>query len=274
MIPRRMRIDFSAASVRWAKDDNFSAIINAGSPLASAFEPYLNTVMAKARETLPPSKDEVKRNIDLFIAQEGNHYRVHDAYNKVLYDVYPQLRSLEKSMAADLKAQLRNKSLSFNLAYCTGFENLACYMAKFTYTKALKYFDGADRRVGTLFLWHNAEEFEHRAACSSALYAVSKNYFVRISGFIRFMRHAMSYNKKMVKVIFEADRAKMSPEERLESVRFEKQYMREFSIYVFSRMTQIFLPFYDPIRQTAPQALHEALQYYEAVALQPTPVTV
>jgi predicted metal-dependent hydrolase len=273
MIPRKMRIDFKEAPIHWARHSAFSTINNASSPLASAFEPYLNKIMARVRDKLPDSKAKVKANIDLFIAQEGHHYRVHNLYNKKLYAVYPDLRKFEQDLTAELKKQAETESLEYNMAWCCGFENLACYMAKFTFAKGLRYYEDADPRVSTMFLWHNAEEFEHRTACNDAFQALSGGYSLRIRGFLTSMKTIMTYHKNMMAHVFEVDRAKMSPEERADSVRFEKAYNRQFAAYVFPRMTQIFLPNYEPGRQRAPDILHKLLDDYEQLTLKPEPLT-
>jgi len=273
MIPRRMRIDFKGAPLHWSKVPEFATTMNASSPIASAFEPYLNKVMATVRDTLPAGKEAVRRDIDLFIAQEGHHYRLHNIFNKELYAAYPKLKQFEIELAGAHKQQLVSRSLKFNQAYCVGFENLACYMAKFTFAKARPYYEDSDRRVSTLFLWHNAEEFEHRGACNNALKAISGNYFLRIYGFLASMRRIMSYHKKMGHYMLEVDRATLTPEQRAASIRAEKEYNRRFARYVFPRMLQIFLPFYNPEKQTAPRSLHEALKDYEQLALSPEPLT-
>ena len=108
MTPRRMRIDFNGLNLRWAKNDDFSTIINSGSPLASAFEPYLNKIIARVRDALPASKENVRRDIDLFIAQEGHHYRVHNLFNRELYKRYPKLKHYEAELA-DAQKRMRSE---------------------------------------------------------------------------------------------------------------------------------------------------------------------
>lgn len=271
MKSRKMRIDFKGLNPRWASNDDFSTIINSGSPLATAFEPYLNKIMGRVRDVLPASQERVRRDIDLFIAQEGNHYRVHALFNRELYARYPKLKQFEAELSAAQKDMAESRSLAYNLAYCAGFENLACYQAKFAYERMLSRYDG-DRRVSTLFLWHLAEEFEHRSACLDAFAAYSGNYFIRIAGFVAFMRLIIPQDKKMRSYMFEIDRAEMTPERRAESIRYEKAYNRAFAKYVFPRMLKIFLPFYKASKQTAPQALHDALENYEVVAQSPVPL--
>jgi predicted metal-dependent hydrolase len=274
MIPRNMRIDFTGVELHWSKSNPaYATATNGGSVGATAFEPYLNRVMAWARDTLGGKNPALHRDINLFIAQEGHHYRVHRAFNKVLYETYPRVKEFEDELAEALRVQFETRSLEYNLAYCVGFENFACYVSKFIFARALPDFAGANNRMATLWLWHMAEEFEHRAACSDALRAITRNYFVRIRGFLVFLRQVLAWQTRLVDYVLEVDRATMTPEERAASIRLKKRNDRAFARYAFPRMIQIFLPFYDPRGQKAPQALHDALGRYEQVALERQPLT-
>src|SRR5689334_16868228 len=143
MIPRNMRIDFTGVDVHWSKSNPaFSTLINAGSLSAVAFEVYLNKVMAWARDELGGRDPKVERDINLFIAQEGHHYRVHKAYNKMLYQAYPRAREYEDELTGVLRKQFEEKSLLYNLAFCVGFENFACYISKYQFSKALPFYEG------------------------------------------------------------------------------------------------------------------------------------
>lgn len=273
MIPRNMRIDFTGVDIHWSKSNPaFSTLINAGSISAVAFEGYLNKVMVWARDELGGKNPDVHRDINLFIAQEGHHYRVHKAYNRVLYQAYPDANAYEMELAEALREQFETKSLITNLAFCVGFENFACYISKYQFSKALPYYDGSDRRMATLWQWHSAEEFEHRAACSDALAAITHNYFARVRGLISFLRLLLPWQNRLVAYMLEVDREAMSEAEREQSIRLKTEADRSLTTYVFPRMTQILLPFYDPRRQTAPRRLHEALVEFERIAAAPRPL--
>jgi predicted metal-dependent hydrolase len=270
MIARNMRIDFTDAPLLWSKNKTYATMTNAGSPGATAFEPYLNKVMAWARMALDGTRPEIAHDIDLFIAQEGHHYRVHKQFNRLLYERYPRAREFEKELADQLVQQFDTRSLAYNLAYCAGFENFACYMAKFMYARALPWYRGAENRMATLWLWHLAEEFEHRAACSDALNAISGNYFVRIRGFWAFFRQVLPWQKRLVAYMLEVDRTTMTSEERVESIWAKREIDRALARYVFPRMVQILLPFYDPRGQRAPRVMDHALKHFAEVARQRT----
>jgi predicted metal-dependent hydrolase len=273
MIPRNMRIDFAGVDVHWSKaNPAFSTLINAGSFSAVPFEIYLNKVMAWARDELGGKNPALHRDINLFIAQEGHHYRVHKGYNKVLLQTYPRASEFEEELAQALRVQFETRSLVYNLAFCVGFENFACYISKYQFSKALPFYEGADRRMATLWQWHSAEEFEHRSACSDALDAISHNYFARVRGLIVFLKLVLPWKSRFVDYLLAVDREGMNDTQIAESKRLKTQADRSLMSYVFPRMTQILLPFYHPRGQTAPQALHDALIDFEKIAAEPRPM--
>jgi hypothetical protein len=250
MIARNMRIDFTDAPLLWSKDKTWATMTNAGSPGAVAFEPYLNRVMAWARLSLDGTRPELERDIDLFIARESHHLRVHKQFNKLLYEHYPQAREFEAELTDKLAHQFDNRSLADNLAFCAAFANFACMMAKFMYARGLRWYRGAENRMATMWLWHLAEEFEHRAACSDALYAIRGNYFIRIRGFLAFVRQVLPWQRRLVAYMLEIDRATMSAAEKAQSTWARREIDGAIARYMLPRMIRTLLPFYDPRRGT------------------------
>ena len=56
----------------------------------------------------------------------------------------------------------RTRSLRFNLAFAAGSETIAYSLARWTDRHLGDLFEGADPVAATLFLWHLAEEVEHK----------------------------------------------------------------------------------------------------------------
>lgn len=262
MIPRRLSHDFSDVSLGWAPNKEFATSMNAVSPIASQLEPYLNKVMAIIRKRLGPDQARLGEEIDLFIAQESNHFRLHNVYNKRLFDRYPALKDIEAKLKDDYKSFLADRSLTFNAAYSSGFENIALFMAKFYFDQGNDLFDGADPKVVDLFLWHNAEEYEHRSVCHAAFAAVSGNYFWRIYGAFTAFAHLAAYKKRFEDAVFEQDRAAMSKAERAASVKRQRALARRTMLYTVPRMLRILLPYYCPAEVGAPERLLRALDHY------------
>jgi len=270
IIPRRVRYDFEDAPIYWARNLEFAHIMNAFSPLAPYLEPYLNKVMARVRDTLPETEAQLRTDLNNFIAQESNHYRLHARYNKRLHVLYPELMAAEAVYWAEYKDFLANKSLVFNAAYCAGFETMATAQAKFYFVKCDDLFKDADPRVATLFKWHFAEEFEHRCVAHDAFKAISGNYFWRIYGLFKAFFHLNGHAKVMQKIIFAHERKNMTPDERKQSIKRERAYNLRMAVYNLPRLAKVFVPFYNPATQTAPQVLHDYLKHYEKLARDPS----
>jgi uncharacterized protein len=272
MTPRHLRIDFSGVPLAWSRNPEFAAILNSASPLTSAVEPYLNIVMSRVRDALPDRHAGLKAQVDIFIRQEAYHYRLHDSFNRELYAAgYPGLKELADQLKAELKEQLESRSLVWNLAYCTAFENLATFMAKFWFGKADDLLEGADPRGVAMWKWHMAEEFEHRTVCHSALTALSGNYFTRVHGLISMMRHLTPYKKKAVAIVLGQERAGMTPAELTASVAREKAYDRRFERWMMRRLAGILRPYYDPADHPTPPGVAETLAAYGDIALSGVP---
>ncbi len=215
-----------------------------------------------------------RRQVDIFIRQEAYHYRLHDAFNRELYAAgYPGLKELADQLKADLKAMLETRSLVWNLAYCTAFENLATFMAKFWFGMADDLFVGADPRGVALWKWHMAEEFEHRSVCHSALTAMSGSYVTRVRGLVAMMRHLTPYKKQAVAIVLGQDRQGMTPEALAASIAREKAYDRRFERWLTRRLAVIFRPYYDPADHPTPPGVAEALAAYEEIALSGVPAS-
>jgi len=170
MIPRKPNLEFTDALPHWGPNKEFSQITNAGSLSLPYVERYLNRVMLRARETLTRDRHAgLKRDIDLFVMQESNHYRQHRLFNQKIEETgYPAVVPFGRQLLADYDEFLDKRSLRFNAAYCEGFESLGIIHAAFFFEHVDDLFIGADPRVVALWKWHLAEEYEHRICPSSA----------------------------------------------------------------------------------------------------------
>lgn len=262
MIARRPTLNFEDVPFDWAKIREFSTDLNASSPVASQSEPYLNSVMATARKNLPEGR--LKREVDIFIKQESNHYSLHNKFNAELYRRgYEGVRSLELELRDDFQKMLKSRSLEFNAAYCAGFENIALFLCKFIFYRAQPYFDGAEPRMADLFLWHYAEEFEHRTVAHDVFAAVSGNYFRRVYGAIYAFWHLSRYKARIKRALFAVDRVGMTPDEAEASRRQERALNAELAKYVLPRMLSVLLPYYNPGRAKLPELVRATLDRFE-----------
>ncbi len=260
MIARNPKITFAEALPHWARNHSFAQITNAGSTSLPSVETYLNTVMARAAQVI--AAPELKGDIALFSAQEGNHYRQHRGFNRLLYGRYPQLQELEAALGRDYERMLRQLSLRANAAYCEGFESLGIIHAEFFFERIDDLLEGADARLEKLWKWHLAEEFEHRSVCYDVYNALGGGYFGRVRGFLRALRHLGRYGKSVSDYLLSVDRAQMTRAQRQHSLTLERRYRARFLCFALPRLLYVFSPTYNPRAKRAPRG---ALQLLEEI---------
>ena len=181
MKQRRPKLDFSGAPAAWSRDPGCAAVLNAGGVFAPAIEPYLNCVMAEAARRLDDRQEALKADIRLLIRQEGEHVRLHDAFNQALYaQGFRALEPLVDRLKHELGAQFEHDSFAFNLAWCVGFETFTLYLGQFVFGPGAHWLEGGDAHAVALWRWHLAEEYEHRSVCHHAYAALVGDYPLRL----------------------------------------------------------------------------------------------
>lgn len=192
---RKVDIDFSDAKIHWNPDcPEFSHLFNAFSVVAVCVEPYLIKVTRQAKERLPESAADFRHELDLFNSQEGRHYKVHTKFNDVLEAAGYPVREAEARLKADYKRLLETKDLKFCLAYSEGFETLGPVLSGYFFDRSPKLVENWDQPSIFLWLWHVAEEYEHRHVvntCWKKLY--DNGYWYRIYGLWYCLIHLFTF---------------------------------------------------------------------------------
>ena len=117
-------------------------------------EPF---VIAAVRSAADPSDTEARE----WVRQEAAHAAAHRGFNTQLTSRSRVARALDR-LGAWMFGRLRNRSDAFSLAFAAAFELVAFASARWAEAGLQKYFRGADETAATLFLWHLAEEVEHK----------------------------------------------------------------------------------------------------------------
>lgn len=153
---RRVAFDWSGVEVdRWhTPHPEFAAGANAISLLMPHAEPF---VIAAVRSATSRSDGEARE----WIRQEAAHAAAHRVFNNQLTSRSRVARALDR-MGAWMFRRLANRSEAFGLAFAAAFELVAFASARWAEAGLQKYFRGADETAATLFLWHLAEEVEHK----------------------------------------------------------------------------------------------------------------
>jgi len=270
---RYPKFEYSKARAHWAPVHEYASLWNAASSIPNVVEPYLIKVMRQVAAKLDPKKDaDLIRDIDTFNKQEGQHFQQHGQYTEMLVrEGYTKVPEFEQERKDEYVDWLKNRSLKYNLAYCEGFESMSAGGATPWFDPNNHYLDGCDPEAVNMWRWHIAEEFEHREVCFRAFKAlycrglinsIVNGYFYRVWAFLVSLKHISSFQQNINKYMLEIDRAKMTPEERAESERREKE-VGEDAKRRNRGIFRVFLPTYNPAHLRKPQGQDEFLRRVE-----------
>jgi predicted metal-dependent hydrolase len=139
----------------------FACAANSVSLLMPYAEPYF---VKSVRSALPLLDDARRAEAEAYIRQEAQHHAQHRRFNDLVVAAYPRLARLEDWMRRTYGWLSRTRSQKFNLAFAAGSETIAFTIARWSDEHLDPFFAGADPVPATLFLWHLAEEVEHKSA--------------------------------------------------------------------------------------------------------------
>lgn len=137
----------------------FAFAANSVSLLMPYAEPYF---VKSVRSALPQLDDSTTARTEDYLGQELQHHVQHRRFNDVIGARYPRIPRIERWMRRTYGWLSRTRSQRFNLAFAAGSETIAYAIARWAETHLGEFFDGADPIAATLFLWHLAEEVEHK----------------------------------------------------------------------------------------------------------------
>lgn len=138
----------------------FACAANSVSLLMPYMEPYFVRSVAAA---LPRLDDELKERTRAYLGQETQHQRQHQHFNRILISHYRWLRPVERAAERVYRWLGTSRSPQFNLAFSASSEAIAYAAARWAAARRSTLFDGADPAVASLFVWHLAEEVEHKS---------------------------------------------------------------------------------------------------------------
>jgi uncharacterized protein len=163
---------------RWnPRVPEFAMVANAVSLLMPHAEPYVvssSRVALKQMGDDPLDPTNLANRTRAYIHQEAQHHAEHRRFNNVVARRY-RTKLLERMMAATFRF-LKGRSSSFGIAFAAGFETVAFVVARWVDARMHTLLpeigklgvDGVpndnDANVAAnLFVWHLAEEAEHRS---------------------------------------------------------------------------------------------------------------
>jgi len=147
----------------------FAAAANAVSLLMPHVEPY---VARSVRSVQAELSEPLRSEATTFVAQELQHQAQHRRLNQRVVAAAPSIARVERLAARAYGWLERTRSTRWSLAFAAGFETSAFALARWSEGHLRLLFDGADPAVSTLFLWHLAEEVEHKSVAFDVFHAV------------------------------------------------------------------------------------------------------
>jgi len=199
---RKVEIDFSDAKIHWSPNEpEFSQTWNAMSTAIPYLEGFLIKALRQTKEHLP---DDLRREVDLFISQEGRHSKVHIKFNRVLRDAGYDIEPWERKLQADYDRFLK-KGMKFALAYGEGFETFGPILSSFFFEGAPDLTTEWDEPTCYLWMWHLAEEYEHRHVANYAFKELYGDYWYRIYALWFTSVHLFSYQLRLANLLIRQD---------------------------------------------------------------------
>ncbi len=143
----------------WTARPELAISANAVSLLMPYVEPYVVDAVA---DVVGDLEGDLAIEAAAFVRQERQHHGQHRRFNDRIVSRFPTLRRVETLMAWTFGLLRRRASARFGLAFAAGFETVAFSAARWTASRQRRLFSGADPTATSLFLWHLAEEVEHK----------------------------------------------------------------------------------------------------------------
>jgi hypothetical protein len=172
LVVRRLLIDLAApVPRRWCGGDAFlSAFFNALSMSFPVGEQFFIDAVRDAAKHLPEDRRAaMEAEIRGFVGQEATHRRIHQLFNQHLER--DGLRDAWTPRALVRMKRLEGQDARHAVGVTAATEHLTAMFADWllAHPHAL---DGAEPRLATLWMWHAAEESEHRGTAFDVYRAI------------------------------------------------------------------------------------------------------
>ena len=179
IVHRKMQFKFT---------EGFQKHWHGGSPFVSFFYNALSAAFPAGEsffcDTIKHYKNqiddpELRDDIDQFVKQELHHVYQHKLFNNMLAAQGFDIKKAEKRNADFLSYVRKNYTPEEQLAFTMAFEHFTAALADQILTNP-KLFGEADPKVASLWLWHAAEETEHKSVAFDVYKAIGGSYKSRV----------------------------------------------------------------------------------------------
>lgn len=181
IVIRRMDLPFDGLSRHWAKGDPYLTHMLNG--LHFVFPEGERFFIRSVRHFRDEAPDELRERIDRFFGQEAQHQRTHlHAFRAIAasgFEVQSFLDAYRRRAYEEIEPR---RSPKLRLATTAALEHVTASLGE----AALEAIDteGWDEDMRALFMWHAAEEIEHKSVAFDLLQHVDPSYGLRVRGFV------------------------------------------------------------------------------------------
>jgi predicted metal-dependent hydrolase len=183
LVVRKLLIDLTTPiPARWNGGDAFrSAFFNALSMSFPIGEQYfMDSVRAGLKQLQPEDQQRLAEEVQGFVGQEATHRRIHGLFNGHM-EKLGFVNQLE-GRAAKRSARNAHLDVRIHVAATAATEHFTAVFADWMlrHPEAL---EGTEQRIKNLWMWHAAEESEHRSTAFDMYKALNGNERWRIRVF-------------------------------------------------------------------------------------------
>lgn len=168
---RRLRFDYpdDAAACWTPQRPEFACAANSVSLLMPYLEPWFVRAVGAPMADLDA---DLAARTRAYLGQESQHHHQHVRLNRLLIDRYRGLTALDRLAGRTYHGLERRSGPAFGLAFAAASETIAYSAARWSVARRRELFEGGDPVMASLFLWHLAEEVEHKSVAFDVQAAV------------------------------------------------------------------------------------------------------
>lgn len=182
IVPRRVRFAFEGVERHWLAGR--PGLTHQGNALHVLFPPGEKWFVRIANKALPRLKDrpELAAATRGFLGQEGLHARSHEDFFATLQKHGFPVAKIESVLEREIQRRERILPYEMQLAVISGIEHYTSTLGSWAFERHV--FDDAHPVVKDLFLWHAAEEIEHKSVAFDLREALAPGYARRVVGLL------------------------------------------------------------------------------------------
>ncbi len=251
---RRIRFEYPANTdpVWTPRRPEFACAANSVSLMMPTIEPYFVRSARRAQEHLPEPLATLTAG---YIGQEAQHHRQHVIFNRQLHERYPGLRRSERTMGRIYKALEDRLSLEFSCAFAAASETMAYSAARWAADHRRELFRGADDIPASLFLWHLAEEVEHKSVAFEIYRHLADKEARPVRSWLRHLSAVIVALTLVMIFVFWGTTVMLAKERRLHNPVAWARLLRWSLVFAFELLTNLtvsLLPGFHPDNLTDP----------------------